>query len=76
MMSTTEIKGSALITGASSRIGAVYSDRHAERGYDLHLVARNRSELDASVIALEGGLVMPMVAARAFCRYGSGTCFN
>jgi short-subunit dehydrogenase len=58
-------KGLAVITGASSGIGAVYADRLARRGYDLLLVARNQGRMTelASKLVSDTGVDVDILAA-------------
>lgn len=51
-MNTQANKGKAVVTGASSGIGAIYADRLARRGYDLVLVARDEVKLKQVAAAI------------------------
>jgi hypothetical protein len=55
----------ALITGASSGIGATYADRLARRGHDLVLVARDKDRMDAIAARLrdETGVAIDILPA-------------
>lgn len=57
--------GTALITGASTGLGAVYADRLAKRGHDLILVARNGSQMEelAAKLRAETGVAVDVIAA-------------
>ncbi len=61
----TSPMGMALITGASSGMGAIYADRLARRGYDLILVARGRESLERVANAIANATGRAVTPGRA-----------
>jgi uncharacterized protein len=61
----SNIEGAALITGASTGIGAVYADRLAKRGHDLVLVARDAARMEtlAERLRAETGVAVEVIPA-------------
>jgi len=64
-MNMTIPTGTALITGASSGLGAVYADRLAKRGHDLILVARSSAKMEkqAAKLRAENNITVEVIAA-------------
>ncbi|MGZ6317646.1 MAG: SDR family NAD(P)-dependent oxidoreductase, partial [Anaerolineales bacterium] len=65
MPSKTETRPHALVTGASSGLGAAFAQRLASDGYDLLIVARRSERLQAIADHLQkqyGARVEPVVA--------------
>jgi len=64
-MTQAQNKGFALITGASTGIGATYADRLAKRGYGLILVARDLQRLEqlATKLRQQSGVPVEVIQA-------------
>ena len=71
-------KGTALITDASSSVGAIYADRLARRGHDLILVARDRHSVDAHAAFLrdDTGQSVQVIVANLEKRLGLSPGWN
>jgi short-subunit dehydrogenase len=65
VMNSVQTQGTALVTGASAGIGAVYAERLAKRGFDLLLVARDEQRLEAaaSMLRAEHGVQVEVLKA-------------
>lgn len=65
MTTSNQTRGSAMITGGSSGIGAVYAERLARRGHDIILVARSQERLNgvAARIAAQTGRRVDVLVA-------------
>ena len=62
---SSSTRGTAVITGASRGIGAVYADRLVRPGYDLILVARSEAQLKGLANSLHsetGRRITPVTA--------------
>ena len=59
-MNLREIKGTAVVTGASSGMGATYAAQLARRGHDLLLVARDAARPEALATRLHAGTGVAM----------------
>src|SRR5712672_2717004 len=49
----SDLKGTAVVTGATGGVGALYAAGLAERGYDLLLVGRQQKTLEALSMAVK-----------------------